>query len=240
MITRKAYGGAYDVMGSKHLGADVNVAWPTAQIAVTGSAGAVSILYRKELKDLTGDELAAKRAELQQHYEDTLANPYIAADRGYIDAVIPPSHTRGLRRPGAAHPGHQARDGADAQAREHPPVTGDAVSGDAGRTPRPRTRVTDDAREPTPEERRALFRVVRGTPTDAELAALTVVLLAAAAPEPDAPTARVVGVERPGGADAPAAPGRARAPGARRPGPAEARSFRSAIEMTQRTRSLTR
>ena len=95
MITRKAYGGAYDVMGSKHLGADVNVAWPTAQIAVTGSAGAVSILYRKELKDLTGDELAAKRAELQQHYEDTLANPYIAADRGYIDAVIPPSHTRG-------------------------------------------------------------------------------------------------------------------------------------------------
>ena len=95
VITRKAYGGAYDVMGSKHLGADVNVAWPTAQIAVTGSAGAVSILYRKELKDLTGDELAAKRAELQQHYEDTLANPYIAADRGYIDAVIPPSHTRG-------------------------------------------------------------------------------------------------------------------------------------------------
>jgi propionyl-CoA carboxylase beta chain len=95
VITRKAYGGAYDVMGSKHLGADVNVAWPTAQIAVTGSAGAVSILYRKELKDLAGDELAAKRAELQQHYEDTLANPYIAADRGYIDAVIPPSHTRG-------------------------------------------------------------------------------------------------------------------------------------------------
>jgi propionyl-CoA carboxylase beta chain len=95
VITRKAYGGAYDVMGSKHLGADVNVAWPTAQIAVTGSAGAVSILYRKELKGLEGDELAARRAELQQQYEDTLANPYIAADRGYIDGVIPPSHTRG-------------------------------------------------------------------------------------------------------------------------------------------------
>ena len=95
VITRKAYGGAYDVMGSKHLGADINIAWPTAQIAVTGSAGAVNILYRKELKDLTGDELAAKRAELQQHYEDTLANPYIAADRGYVDGVIPPSHTRG-------------------------------------------------------------------------------------------------------------------------------------------------
>ncbi|HET6260217.1 MAG TPA: acyl-CoA carboxylase subunit beta [Pseudonocardia sp.] len=95
VITRKAYGGAYDVMGSKHLGADVNVAWPTAQIAVTGSAGAVSILYRKELTGLEGDELAARRAELQQEYEDTLANPYIAADRGYIDGVIPPSHTRG-------------------------------------------------------------------------------------------------------------------------------------------------
>ena len=95
VITRKAYGGAYDVMGSKHLGADINVAWPTAQIAVTGAAGAVSILYRKALKDLEGDELANKRAELQQEYEDTLCNPYIAADRGYIDAVIPPSHTRG-------------------------------------------------------------------------------------------------------------------------------------------------
>ncbi|MCH6169071.1 acyl-CoA carboxylase subunit beta [Pseudonocardia alaniniphila] len=95
VITRKAYGGAYDVMGSKHLGADVNVAWPTAQIAVTGAAGAVSILYRKKLSGLEGDELAARRAELQQEYEDTLANPYIAADRGYIDGVIPPSHTRG-------------------------------------------------------------------------------------------------------------------------------------------------
>ncbi|GAA2875486.1 acyl-CoA carboxylase subunit beta [Pseudonocardia halophobica] len=95
VIVRKAYGGAYDVMGSKHLGADVNIAWPTAQIAVTGASGAVNILYRKELKGLEGDELAAKRAELQQEYEDTLANPYIAADRGYIDAVVPPSHTRG-------------------------------------------------------------------------------------------------------------------------------------------------
>jgi propionyl-CoA carboxylase beta chain len=95
VITRKAYGGAYDVMGSKHLGADLNLAWPTAQIAVTGAAGAVNILYRKEMAGLSGDELAAKRAQLQQQYEDTLANPYIAADRGYIDGVIPPSHTRG-------------------------------------------------------------------------------------------------------------------------------------------------
>ena len=94
VITRKAYGGAYVVMGSKHLGADVNVAWPTAQIAVTGSAGAVSILYRKELAGLTGDELAARRLELQEEYEDHFANPYIAADRGYIDGVIEPSDTR--------------------------------------------------------------------------------------------------------------------------------------------------
>lgn len=95
VITRKAYGGAYDVMGSKHLGADVNIAWPTAQIAVTGAQGAVSILYRKELRELSGDELTARRAELQTDYEDTLCNPYLAADRGYIDAVIPPAHTRG-------------------------------------------------------------------------------------------------------------------------------------------------
>src|SRR3954463_7541457 len=97
IITRKAYGGAYDVMGSKHLGADVNIAWPTAQIAVTGAAGAVSILYRKELAKVAdeGGDVEARRAELQQEYEDPLANPYIAAERGYIDAVVPPSHTRG-------------------------------------------------------------------------------------------------------------------------------------------------
>ncbi len=94
VITRKAYGGAYVVMGSKHLGSDVNLAWPTAQIAVTGAPGAVSILYRRELSSLEGDELATRRAELQQEYEDTLANPYIAADRGYIDGVIAPSETR--------------------------------------------------------------------------------------------------------------------------------------------------
>ena len=92
MITRKAYGGAYDVMGSKHLGADMNVAWPTAQIAVMGAQGAVNILYRKELKD--ADDPEAKRAELITDYEDTLANPYLAAERGYVDAVIPPSATR--------------------------------------------------------------------------------------------------------------------------------------------------
>lgn len=92
VITRKAYGGAYDVMGSKHLGADVNLAWPTAQIAVMGAQGAVNILYRRELADAADPE--ARRAELIAEYEDTLANPYVAAERGYVDAVIPPSRTR--------------------------------------------------------------------------------------------------------------------------------------------------
>jgi propionyl-CoA carboxylase beta chain len=97
VITRKAYGGAYDVMGSKHLGADLNLAWPTAQIAVMGAAGAVNILYRKELAaaEAAGtDELARVRAEKITEYEDALANPYLAAERGYVDAVIPPSQTR--------------------------------------------------------------------------------------------------------------------------------------------------
>ena len=99
MITRKAYGGAYDVMGSKHLGADINLAWPTAQIAVMGAQGAVNILYRKEIaeaaKDGNDDAVAARRAELITEYEDTLANPYVACERGYVDAVILPSETRG-------------------------------------------------------------------------------------------------------------------------------------------------
>ena len=92
VITRKAYGGAYDVMGSKHLGADMNIAWPTAQIAVMGAQGAVNILYRSELKD--ADDPEVRRAELITEYEDTLANPYVAAERGYVDAVIRPHETR--------------------------------------------------------------------------------------------------------------------------------------------------
>jgi propionyl-CoA carboxylase beta chain len=92
IITRKAYGGAYDVMGSKHLGADMNLAWPTAQIAVMGAQGAVNILYRTELAG--ADDPEGKRAELVQEYEDHLANPYLAAERGYVDAVIHPHETR--------------------------------------------------------------------------------------------------------------------------------------------------
>ncbi len=92
VITRKAYGGAYDVMGSKHLRADINLAWPTAQIAVMGAQGAVNILYRKELESAAEPETL--RALLAQEYEDILANPYVAAERGYLDSVIPPSATR--------------------------------------------------------------------------------------------------------------------------------------------------
>jgi propionyl-CoA carboxylase beta chain len=92
VITRKAYGGAYDVMGSKHLRGDINLAWPTAQIAVMGAQGAVNILYRRELSEAQDpDALRAKRID---EYEDELANPYIAAERGYVDAVIRPAETR--------------------------------------------------------------------------------------------------------------------------------------------------
>jgi propionyl-CoA carboxylase beta chain len=95
VITRKAYGGAYDVMGSKHLGGDVNLAWPTAQIAVMGAEGAVDILYRRDLAAIEDPaDRAAQRAQKAAEYEDALFNPYIAADRGYVDAVIRPAETR--------------------------------------------------------------------------------------------------------------------------------------------------
>jgi len=96
VITRKAYGGAYDVMGSKHLGADINLAWPTAQIAVMGAQGAVNILYRKELAAAAaeGRDGERTRQDFVRDYEETLANPYVAAERGYVDTVISPSNTR--------------------------------------------------------------------------------------------------------------------------------------------------
>jgi propionyl-CoA carboxylase beta chain len=92
IVTRKAFGGAYDVMGSKHLGADINLAWPTAQIAVMGAQGAVNILYRHELK--ASDDPDALRAEKIEEYETELANPYRAAERLFIDGVISPRNTR--------------------------------------------------------------------------------------------------------------------------------------------------
>ncbi|WP_084631683.1 acyl-CoA carboxylase subunit beta [Demequina aestuarii] len=96
VITRKAYGGAYIVMASKQLGADVNLAWPTAQIAVMGAGGAVNILQRRALAKVAeeGGDVEAERARLTAEYEDQIVNPYDAADRGYVDAVIEPSQTR--------------------------------------------------------------------------------------------------------------------------------------------------
>jgi propionyl-CoA carboxylase beta chain len=88
LITRKAYGGAYDVMASKHIGADINYAWPTAEIAVMGAKGATEILYRSELGD------PEKIAERTREYEERFANPFVAAERGFIDEVIMPHSTR--------------------------------------------------------------------------------------------------------------------------------------------------
>jgi acetyl-CoA/propionyl-CoA carboxylase carboxyl transferase subunit len=92
VITRKAYGGAYDVMASKHLGADVNYAWPTAEIAVMGPQGAVNILYSEELE--AADDPDARREELIEEYREEFANPYTAADKGFLDDVIEPTETR--------------------------------------------------------------------------------------------------------------------------------------------------
>jgi propionyl-CoA carboxylase beta chain len=92
VITRKAYGGAYDVMGSKHVGADFNFAWPTAEVAVMGSDGAVNIVFRKELA--AADDPEARRAELVEEYRERFANPFTAAERGYVDDVIEPRRTR--------------------------------------------------------------------------------------------------------------------------------------------------
>jgi propionyl-CoA carboxylase beta chain len=97
VITRKAYGGAYDVMASKHLRGDLNYAWPTAEIAVMGAKGAVEIIFRKDIGD------AKKIAERTREYEERFANPFVAASKGFIDEVIMPHSTRrrvamGLRK----------------------------------------------------------------------------------------------------------------------------------------------
>lgn len=92
VITRKAYGGAYDVMNSKHIGADLNFAWPTAEIAVMGAKGAAEIIFKKEIT--TAEDPEAKWVEKEKLYSDIFANPYRAAERGFVDEVIEPSETR--------------------------------------------------------------------------------------------------------------------------------------------------
>lgn len=94
LITRKAYGGAYDVMASKHIRSDINLAYPAAEIAVMGAEGAVNIVFRNELKGLEGEEFDKKKAELVADYETRFSNPYRAAELGYIDEVILPEETR--------------------------------------------------------------------------------------------------------------------------------------------------
>ncbi|MGA8542981.1 MAG: acyl-CoA carboxylase subunit beta [Thermoplasmata archaeon] len=94
VILRKAYGGAYDVMCSKHLGADLNLAWPTAEIAVMGADGAVNILFRRDLEKAPEADRETVRARLTQEYRTEFLNPYLAAERGYIDDVIDPTETR--------------------------------------------------------------------------------------------------------------------------------------------------
>ena len=92
VITRKAYGGAYDVMNSKHIGADMNYAWPSAEIAVMGAKGAAEIIFRKEIAE--ADDSAAKLKEKEDEYAELFAHPYNAAARGYIDEIIKPEKTR--------------------------------------------------------------------------------------------------------------------------------------------------
>ncbi len=94
VITRKAYGGAFDVMGSKNVGADFNIAWPNAEIAVMGASGAVNILYRKELSNCK--DPAILKDELIENYQNCFSNPYVAAEQGFVDTVIQPSSTRNL------------------------------------------------------------------------------------------------------------------------------------------------
>jgi propionyl-CoA carboxylase beta chain len=92
VITRKAYGGAYDVMSSKHIRGDLNYAWPTAEIAVMGPSGAVGIIHRAELQKAADPE--ARREELAEEYRKAFANPYVAAERGYLDDILEPAKTR--------------------------------------------------------------------------------------------------------------------------------------------------
>ena len=92
VITRKAYGGAYDVMNSKHIGADMNYAWPTAEIAVMGAKGAAEIIFKKEIEEASNP--AEKLLEKEREYAELFANPYSATERGYIDEVILPEQTR--------------------------------------------------------------------------------------------------------------------------------------------------
>ena len=122
VVTRKAYGGAYDVMNSKHMLADYNVAWPTAEVAVMGPEGAVNIIYRKDIATSpTPDE---RRQKLIDDYKAHFANPYSAAERGYIDDVIEPKETRPKLIKALRMLQSKRVRAAEAQARQHPALAG--------------------------------------------------------------------------------------------------------------------
>ncbi|MGC1930483.1 MAG: carboxyl transferase domain-containing protein, partial [Candidatus Nitrosopolaris sp.] len=101
VITRKAYGGAYDVMNSKHIGADYNFAWPSAEIAVMGPEGACNIIFRKEIS--VSENPGKRRAEVVDDYKKKFANPYIAVSKGYIDDIIEPRETREINCRAQSH-----------------------------------------------------------------------------------------------------------------------------------------
>ena len=122
VITRKAYGGAYVVMNSKSIGADLAFAWPSAEIAVMGPQGAVNIIFRKELE--AADDPETRRAELVEEYTERFANPYVAAERGYVDDVIDPRDTRAMLCRALADAADETGEAAPAQAREHAAVCG--------------------------------------------------------------------------------------------------------------------
>jgi propionyl-CoA carboxylase beta chain len=107
VITRKAYGGAYCVMGSKHIRTDVNFAYPTAEIAVMGADGAVNIVYRREIS--TAADPPAARKEKIEEFNDRFASPFVAAEHGFIDDVIEPHETRPQAHSRVAHAGEQSR-----------------------------------------------------------------------------------------------------------------------------------
>ena len=107
LITRKAYGGAYDVMNSKHIGSDLNFAWPSAEIAVMGAKGASEIIFRREIK--SAEDPGAKLKELEAEYADKFAHPYRAAERGFIDEVILPKDTRAKLLKGFAMLAHKKK-----------------------------------------------------------------------------------------------------------------------------------
>ena len=175
VITRKAYGGAYDVMGSKHLGADINLSWPTGQIAVMGAQGAVNILYRKELAATAadgGDVDAQRRAH--RALRGDAGQPLHRGRAGlHRHRHLPVQHAH-ERHPGPAGAAQQARDPPAQEAREHPAVTGRSATKEPGLAEQRSGASAASSEQLTPAQ--PGLRVLRGSPTPEEVAALVAVI----------------------------------------------------------------